>query len=147
MDLSQLSEILKFGKTLLITIFLIFFILQLLVVSLFQLIGGKSIAKLDNAKFGSALLIGLFTLILVTVVTIIMLFSGFIFQSILLSFILLIICQIAVLILFTELIWKTLSFSAVFKASSINIIIYAIFMITTYLTISDALSKISHSLH
>lgn len=96
--------------------------------ALFQMLGGKFVAKLDSATYGSAFIISLYsslaTAILLTILGKIGLLSslgigGSIVFSILLS--------VLSLAYVTKLKWKCTDFVVAIKASSINIIITAIF--------------------
>jgi hypothetical protein len=111
-----------------IAFFLPIYLIGLLVMALFQMLGGKYVAKLNNATYGSAFIISLYsslaTDILLTILGKIGLLSslgvgGSIVFSILLS--------VFSLAYVTKLKWKCADFSTAIKASSINIVITAIF--------------------
>jgi hypothetical protein len=111
-----------------IAFFLPIYLIGLLVMALFQMLGGKYVAKLNNATYGSAFIISLYsslaTAILLTILGKIGLLSslgvgGSIVFSILLS--------VFSLAYVTKLKWKCADFSTAIKASSINIVITAIF--------------------
>ena len=111
-----------------IAFFLPIYLIGLLVMALFQMLGGKFVAKLDNATYGSAFMISLYsslaTAILLTILGKIGLLSslgvgGSVVFSILLS--------VLSLAYVTKLKWKCADFIVAIKASSINIIITAIF--------------------
>jgi hypothetical protein len=113
-----------------IAFFLPIYLIGLLVMALFQLIGGKFIAKLENAKYGSAFLISLFSSLLTSLI--LLLFAGMEILSnlgvggnIVLSLLL----SIISLTLVTKWKWNCSSILESIKASSVNIILTAIFWI------------------
>ena len=96
--------------------------------ALFQMLGGKYVAKLENTSYGSALKISLYsslaTAVLLTILGKIGLLSslgvgGNIFLGILLSLI--------SLAYVTKIKWKCVDYITAIKASSINLIIVTIY--------------------
>jgi len=111
-----------------IAIVLPIYIIGLLIMALFQWIGGKFIAKLDKANYGSALLISLFSSLITSIILFILAKMGLI-GNIVVSTVLIILLSIAILSFITKLYWKCSDFIVALKASSINIILTIIFWI------------------
>ena len=111
-----------------IAIVLPIYIIGLLVMALFQWIGGKFIAKLANANYGSALLISLFSSLITSIILFILYKIGLL-GNIVVYIVLIILLSIASLSYITKLYWKCKDFVVALKASSINIILTIIFWI------------------
>jgi hypothetical protein len=108
--------------------------------AILQMLGGKFIAKLENAGYGSSLLIcflsSILTSLILTVLAKMSLLTSpgsYIIASIIIS--------IWSLLYVTKSRWKTPSYGNAFKASSINIIGTVIFWVVVFVKIGKLLSN------
>jgi hypothetical protein len=120
--------------------FLPIYIIGLFVMAILQMLGGKFIAKLENAGYGSSLLIcflsSILTSLILTVLAKMSLLTSpgsYIIASIIIS--------IWSLLYVTKSRWKTPSYGNAFKASSINIIGTVIFWVVVFVKIGKLLSN------
>ncbi len=111
-----------------IAFFLPIYIIGLLVMALLQMLGGKFVAKIDNATYGSAFLISLFSS-LGTAIVLTLLGKMGLLGNMGVGIVFSILLSVASLAYVTKLKWKCPDFGTAIKASSINIIVTVIFWV------------------
>lgn len=111
-----------------IAFFLPIYIIGLLVMALLQMLGGKFIAKLENATYGSAFLISLFSSLATSIILILLGTMGLL-SNMGVSIVFSILLSVASLAYVTKLKWKCSDFVTAIKASSINIIVTVTFWV------------------
>jgi hypothetical protein len=124
----------------LISMFLPIYLVGLIFMAILQMIGGKFIAKLENAGFGSSLMIcflsSILTALILTVLGKMSLLTStgsYVFASIIIS--------IWSLLYVTKSRWKSPSYGNAFKASSVNIFGTVIFWVVVFVKIGKLLSN------
>ena len=111
-----------------IAFFLPVYFIGLLVMALFQMLGGKFVAKLQNATYGSAFLISLFSSLASSVI-LTLLGKMSLLSNMTVAIVFSIILSIGSLAYVTKVKWKCPDIVTAIKASSINIVLTVIFWI------------------